>query len=195
MGATRSVRLQSEDFRVPFEDEGFVLEGVSLRKSLAAGSSPSGLGRHPVVMVAELVQEDVEQLIRTRGGFGKLQPIHASTLAVSDLQSVEEVLVVPGFLRDSGGEAQEAVKAIVRPAWEALESRGEHSAEHLRSEPKLLRNILWNSINECQQNSQQLSGFEKISSQHLEIRIEEFQKTSTGKIKRELYMKDAKVAE
>ena len=115
--------------------------------------------------------------------------------ALSQAQFVEEVLVVPGFLRDSGGEAQEAVKAIVRPAWEMLETRGEHSAEDLRNEPTLLRSILWKSINECQQNSRQLSGFEKISSQHLEIRIEEFQKTSTGKIKRELYMKDVKVAE
>jgi len=34
-----------------------------------------------------------------------------------------------------------------------------------------------------------LSGFEKVSSHHLEIRIDEFQKTSTGKIKRDLYIK------
>jgi long-chain acyl-CoA synthetase len=109
--------------------------------------------------------------------------------ALSQARFVEEVLVVPGFWKDSAGAEQEAVKAIVRPAWDALATAGEHSADDLRKEPRLLRNILWKSINECQQKSRQLSGFEKISSQHLEIRIEEFQKTSTGKIKREAYMK------
>jgi long-chain acyl-CoA synthetase len=109
--------------------------------------------------------------------------------ALSQARFVEEVLVVPGFWKDSAGAEQEAVKAIVRPAWDALATDSKHSEDDLRKEPKLLRNILWQSINECQQNSRQLSGFEKISSQHLEIRIEEFQKTSTGKIKREAYMK------
>jgi long-chain acyl-CoA synthetase len=102
---------------------------------------------------------------------------------------VEEVLVVPGFSKDCRGADQEVVRAIVRPAWDMLKTQGEHSAEDLQKQHKLLKNILWQSINECQQNSRQLSGFEKISSQHLEIRIEEFQKTSTGKIRREAYMK------
>ncbi|MBL7189973.1 MAG: AMP-binding protein [Phycisphaerae bacterium] len=102
---------------------------------------------------------------------------------------VAEILVVPGFWKDSTGIEQETVRAIVRPAWDMIESQGPHSPEDLRNEPKLLKNILWQSINECQQKSRQLSGYEKISSQHLEIRIEEFQKTSTGKIKREVYMK------
>jgi long-subunit acyl-CoA synthetase (AMP-forming) len=108
---------------------------------------------------------------------------------LSQARFVEEVLVVPGFWKDSGGEDQEAVKAIVRPAWNSLESDEAHAGRDLRNDPKLLKNILWQSISECQQNSKQLSGFEKISSQHLEIRIEEFQKTSTGKIKREAYMR------
>lgn len=110
-------------------------------------------------------------------------------LVLSQAKFVEEVLVVPGFWKDSGGAELEAVKAIVRPSWDSLDADGEHSVEDMRKEPKLLRNILWKSINECQQNSRQLSGFEKISSQRLEIQIEEFQKTSTGKIKREAYMK------
>jgi len=109
--------------------------------------------------------------------------------ALSQAPLVAEILVVPGFWKDSTGIEQETVRAIVRPAWDMIESRGQHSPEDLRKEPKVLKNILWQSINECQQKSRQLSGFEKISSQHLEIRIEEFQKTSTGKIKREAYMK------
>ena len=109
--------------------------------------------------------------------------------ALSQAPLVAEILVVPGFWKDSTGIEQETVRAIVRPAWDMIESQGPHSPEDLRNEPKLLKNILWQSINECQQKSRQLSGYEKISSQHLEIRIEEFQKTSTGKIKREVYMK------
>ncbi len=108
---------------------------------------------------------------------------------LSQAKFVEEVLVVPGFWKDCGGAEHEVVKAIVRPSWDTLGGNGEHSAEKLRPESKLLRTLLWQSINECQQSSRQLSGFEKISSHHLEIRIEEFQKTSTGKIKREAYMK------
>ncbi len=109
--------------------------------------------------------------------------------ALSQAPFIGEILVVPGSWKDSTGIEQETVRAIVRPAWDMIENHGEHSPEDLRNEPKLLKNLLWRSINECQQKSRQLSNFEKISSQHLEIRIEEFQKTSTGKIKREAYMK------
>ena len=109
--------------------------------------------------------------------------------ALSQASLVGEILVIPGCWKDSTGIEQETVRAIVRPAWDMIESRGEHSVEDLRNEPTLLKDVLWQSISECQQKSRQLSGFEKISSQHLEIRIEEFQKTSTGKIKREVYMK------
>ncbi len=109
--------------------------------------------------------------------------------ALSQAPLVGEILVVPGSWKDSTGIEQETVRAIVRPAWDMIESRGQHSAEDLRREPRLLKDILWQSINECQQKSRQLSNFEKISSQHLEVRIEEFEKTSTGKIKREAYMK------
>ncbi|MEA3225435.1 MAG: hypothetical protein U9Q07_05750, partial [Planctomycetota bacterium] len=109
--------------------------------------------------------------------------------ALSQARFVGEILVIPGFWKDSAGIEQETVRAIVRPAWDMMETHGEHSSEDLRNEPKLLKNILWQCINECQQKSRQLSNFEKISSRHLEIRIEEFQKTSTGKIKREAYMK------
>jgi hypothetical protein len=97
--------------------------------------------------------------------------------------------VVPGSWKDSTGIEQEVIKAIVRPAWDMIEGQGHHNRQQLHDKPKLLKNLLWQSINECQQKSRQLSGFEKISSQHLEIRIEEFQKTSTGKIKRDAYMK------
>ncbi len=109
--------------------------------------------------------------------------------ALSEARFVNEVLVVPGFWKDSTGIEQEAVRAIVRPAWDMIETHADHSSEDLLKQPKLLKNILWQNINECQQNSRQLSNFERIKAQHLEIRIEEFHKTSTGKIKREVYMK------
>jgi hypothetical protein len=97
--------------------------------------------------------------------------------------------VVPGFLKDPKGIEQETIRAIVRPAWEAIETHASQSSDDLMKKPDILKKLIWNNINEHQQNSRQLSSFEKISSQHLEIRIEEFQKTSTGKIRREAYMK------
>jgi hypothetical protein len=91
--------------------------------------------------------------------------------------------------KDSTGIEQETVKAIVRPAWDVIQIRSNLSPADLEKQPKLLKNLVWQNINEYQQRSRQLSSFEKISSHHLEIRIEEFQKTSTGKVKREAYMK------
>ena len=109
--------------------------------------------------------------------------------ALSEAEYVHEVLVVPGLWKDATGIEQETVKAIVRPAWDVIEMRANLSSADLEKQPRLLKNLVWQNINECQQRSRQLSSFEKISSHHLEIRIEEFQKTSTGKVKREAYMK------
>jgi len=121
-------------------------------------------------------------------GGKNVNPEHVES-ALSEARYVGEILVVPGFWKDSAGIEQETVKAIVRPDWEVIETHASHSSDDLVKQPKLLKNLIWQSINECQQESRQLSGFEKISSQHLEIRVDEFQKTSTGKIKREAHMK------
>jgi len=109
--------------------------------------------------------------------------------ALSQAEYVKEILVVPGFQKDSGGRAKESVRAIVQPAWEAIQSDTSLSYSDLVRQPKVLKKLVWQNINECQQQSRQLSGYEKVSSHHLEIKIDEFQKTSTGKIKRELYIK------
>jgi len=109
--------------------------------------------------------------------------------ALSQARFVKEVLVVPGYQVDSTGITQEAIKAIVQPAWEAIETHTNLAYADLVEQPQMLKALVWQSINECQRDSRQLSGFEKVSSQHVEIKIEEFQKTSTGKIKREAYVK------
>jgi len=108
---------------------------------------------------------------------------------LSGAHYVEEVLVVPGIEEDSAGITEEAVRAIVRPAWDRIETRTNLSCSELVKQPQVLKKLVWQNINECQQQSRQLSGFEKVSSHRLEIRIDEFQKTSTGKIKRNLYIK------
>jgi hypothetical protein len=105
---------------------------------------------------------------------------------LSEAQYVEEVLVVPGFEEDSAGITEETVRAIVRPAWDIIETRTNLSHSELIKQPKVLN---WKNVNECQQQSKQLSGYEKVSSHRLEIKTDEFQKTSTGKIKRDLYIK------
>ncbi|MBN2136873.1 MAG: AMP-binding protein [Sedimentisphaerales bacterium] len=108
--------------------------------------------------------------------------------ALCQASFVYEILVVPGFKKDGAGIAEENIRAIVRPEWEAIEVRTSRTKADLIEQPALLKKLIWHDINECQQNSRQLSSFEKISSGNLEIRIEEFEKTSTGKIKRRAHM-------
>jgi long-chain acyl-CoA synthetase len=109
--------------------------------------------------------------------------------ALSEASYVKDILVVPGIQTDSTGIAQETVKAIVHPAWDVIETHASLSYSDLVKQPQVLKNLIWQNINECQQKSRQLSHFEKVSPRHLEIKMDEFQKTSTGKIKREVYIR------
>jgi long-chain acyl-CoA synthetase len=109
-------------------------------------------------------------------------------LVLSRARYIEELVVVPGYQEGPAGIKQEAVRAIVRPAWRQVEADTKLSRQDLINLPGILKNLIWKSINQCQQDSQELAGFEKITSKNLvEIEINEFQKTSTGKIKRDLY--------
>jgi long-chain acyl-CoA synthetase len=115
-------------------------------------------------------------------------------LALSQAQYVEELIVVSSHLRSPAGVEQEAVKAIVRPAWEQIQADTNLSRRHLEDRPGVLKNLVWQSINKCQQEHQELAGFERVSSKNLiEIKIDEFRKTSTGKIKRGSYIKAGRV--
>ena len=110
-------------------------------------------------------------------------------LVLSRARYVEELVVVPGYQKGPAGIKQEAVRAIVRPAWQQIEADTNLSRQDLVNLPGNLKNLIWKSINQCQKDSQELAGFEKIPSKHLvEIEINEFQKTSTGKIKRDVYL-------
>jgi long-chain acyl-CoA synthetase len=109
--------------------------------------------------------------------------------ALSQAHYVRELLVVPDLRKNSVGIEQETVRAIVRPDWDMIESNTSFSYSDLVKQPQVLKTLVWQSVNECQKQSRRLSSYEKVSSHHIEIRIEEFQKTSTGKIKREVYMK------
>ena len=109
--------------------------------------------------------------------------------ALSQAHYVSEILVVPNILKDAVGIEEESVKAIIRPDWDVIEATTSYSYADLVQQPQVLRSLIWQSVSECQKKSRRLSSYEKISSNHLEIKIEEFQKTSTGKIKREVYMK------
>ena len=110
-------------------------------------------------------------------------------LVLSKARYVEELIVVPGCEKDPDGIPQEAVKVIVRPAWQQIEADTKLSRQDLLSSPDVIKNLLWRSINQCQQDSHELASFEKIPSKnHIEIEINEFQKTSMGKIKRDFYL-------
>ncbi|MBN1806625.1 MAG: AMP-binding protein [Sedimentisphaerales bacterium] len=108
--------------------------------------------------------------------------------ALSQAHYVSEILVVPNILKDSVGIEEEAVKVIIRPDWDVIEATTSYTYSDLIRQPQVLRTLIWQSVSECQKKSRRLSSYEKVSSNHLEIRLDEFQKTSTGKIKREVYM-------
>ncbi|RKY09600.1 MAG: hypothetical protein DRP65_07640 [Planctomycetota bacterium] len=109
--------------------------------------------------------------------------------ALSQAEYVEELLVVPGCQTGPGGVRLEAVKAIVRPNWERIQAKAGLSREELENRPGVVKDFVWKGINKCQRNNQELAGFEKIPSRnHVEIRITEFAKTSTGNIKRKSYI-------
>ena len=109
--------------------------------------------------------------------------------ALSQADYVSEILVVPDIRKDTVGIEQETVRAIIRPDWDVIEANTSFSYSDLVKQPQVLRSLVWQSVHECQRKSRRLSSYEKLSSHNLEIRIEEFHKTSTGKIKREVYMK------
>ncbi len=108
--------------------------------------------------------------------------------ALSEARFVKEVLVVPSRHEDNNGLMEESVRVLVLPAWETLESHTGRSQRDLLAEPQLVKNLIWESIRDCQQRNKQLSHFEKVAAQNIEILAGEFLKTSTGKIKREHYI-------
>jgi long-subunit acyl-CoA synthetase (AMP-forming) len=108
--------------------------------------------------------------------------------ALSEAPFVKEVLAVPSRHEDANGLMEESVRVLVLPAWETLESHTGRSQADLLKEPQLVKNLIWESIRDCQQRNKQLSHFEKVAPQNIEILPGEFLKTSTGKIKREHYI-------
>ena len=86
-------------------------------------------------------------------------------LLLSQSRYIKDILVVPLFV----GDKQETIGALVQPNPEEITSK----------------KIIWQSIQEYQK---ELALFERISSiDKLEI-VEKFEKTPTGKIKREVYL-------
>lgn len=108
--------------------------------------------------------------------------------ALSQARFVKEVLVVPTRRTDPNGVMEETMRALVQPAWETLEGHTRRPRHELLSEPQTVKNLVWESIRDCQKQNKHLSGFERIAAHQLEIHTSEFVKTSTGKIRREQYI-------
>ena len=108
---------------------------------------------------------------------------------LSQAEYVEELLVVPGCQTGPGGVRLEAVKAVVRPNWDRIQTETKLGRQQLENHPDMVRDFIWQGINKYQQTNQELAGFEKIQSKKfVEIQIKEFTKTTTGKIKRAGYI-------
>ena len=108
--------------------------------------------------------------------------------ALSEARFVKEVLVVPTRRTDPNGVMEETMRALVQPAWDILEGHTRRPRSELLAELQTVKNLIWESIRDCQRNNKHLSGFERIAAHQLEIHTNEFAKTSTGKIRREQYM-------
>ncbi len=108
--------------------------------------------------------------------------------ALSEARFVKEVLVVPTRRTDPNGVMEETMRALVQPAWEIIEGHTRRPRSELLAELQTVKNLIWESIRDCQRNNKHLSGFERIAAHQLEIHTSEFAKTSTGKIRREQYM-------
>lgn len=108
--------------------------------------------------------------------------------ALSEAPFVKEILVVPSRHEESNGLMEESVRVLVQPAWEALESRTGHSRQELLAQSQVVKNLIWESIRDCQQRNKHLSSFEKVGARNIEVHPDEFLKTSTGKVKRDHYI-------
>ncbi|HNS19358.1 MAG TPA: AMP-binding protein [Sedimentisphaerales bacterium] len=108
--------------------------------------------------------------------------------ALSEAQFVKDILVVPSRREESSGLMEESVRALVQPAWEAVESHTGRPRHELLAQPQFVKNLIWESIRDCQQRNKHLSSFEKIAAHNIEIHAEDFLKTSTGKVKRDHYI-------
>jgi long-subunit acyl-CoA synthetase (AMP-forming) len=108
--------------------------------------------------------------------------------ALSEAHFVKEILVVPSRREDSNGLMEESVRALVQPAWEVMESHTGRSRQELLAQSQLIKNLIWESVRDCQQRNKHLSSFEKIAAHNIEIHPGEFIKTSTGKVKRDHYI-------
>jgi long-chain acyl-CoA synthetase len=108
--------------------------------------------------------------------------------ALSEARFVKEILVVPSRREESNGLMEESVRALVQPAWEILETHTGRSRQDLLAQSQLVKNLIWESVRDCQQRNKHLSHFEKIAAHNIEIHPGEFLKTSTGKVKRDHYI-------
>lgn len=112
-------------------------------------------------------------------------------LALSQATYVKEILILPYLLTGPAGFKEETIGAIVYPDWDEIETKTGLSRLVLQTtEIATLKDLIWQSINEFQQKSPELSSFEKITSKEfLKIRFDDFDKTTTGgKIRREVYL-------
>jgi len=109
--------------------------------------------------------------------------------ALSEARFIKDILVVPTIRKHETGLTEETIKAIAQPDIDAIRLHTRLATDELLKQPQLLRKLIWQSIDQCQRKTKRLAHFEKISSHQLEIKIDEFQRTSTGKIKRDAYIR------
>jgi len=94
---------------------------------------------------------------------------------LSGTKYVKEILVVP-FCNGLG--------AFVLPDYDEID-------EETSKNPLLVQNLVWKSINDLQDKSPELAPFERIKSKPCIRIVDDFERTTTKKIKREFYLNQA----
>ena len=90
---SRDLSAEAEDREVPIPDLGPIEPGVRLGIGLPT-TGPLRLRRHPVVMVAELVQENVEKLVGACCALGPFAQHPILPPLARDFETLEDVAVL-----------------------------------------------------------------------------------------------------
>ena len=97
--------------------------------------------------------------------------------------------VYPELVESVLSEAKYVKEILVIPFGEEFGALVLIDKDELTGDVSIPKDFVWHSINQYQHESQELSSFEMITSKDRIKIVKDFERTSTGKIKRELYIK------
>ena len=86
--------VQADDVDIPAPEKIAVLQSVLLGIPFPAGRVLFGSRSHSIVMVAQFVQQNMKELIRSSGAFGELAEVLATFLLAGDAEAPQDVAML-----------------------------------------------------------------------------------------------------